>query len=1144
MESLQEYGLTSTDAVSVAGASGPYPSSKSDAVTSDLQELSLQPTPSLLLPIQERRNEGESAIMSRLHGDYRLESEEAGRVSYVSLEACSLDTNRVYEFICGIISLGHSNEVSNCLRELEECDQCDTDAACPRVLQIKLQQRRTREELVSQGIMPPLKSPAAFHEQRRSLERARTEDYLKRKIRARPDRSELVRMHILEETSAEPSLQAKQLLLKRARLADDLNDKLAQRPGPMELIQKNILSVNCSLTQAMIEEANTSCDDESSDAFSPDHSISHHSPLGITLPTSSSDSLPSTSSPAQVSPPPPPPLPVTTAPAPGQNLINGMAAPQRHTSGQVKGGKAAPERSKKQRDSKPKVRKLKYHQYIPPDQKVGKEPPTMLDSTYSKLLHQQQLFLQLQIISQQQQHCNYQAILPAPPRPPADQQAPSTNGMTSVRSTPPSQPTSTSMNGPSRQPIAVALDANLPPVPSNLDELKVAELKHELKLRGLTVSGTKNDLIERLKNFQEQNGGNAPFSTTGSTSVPADSNTSTSQSTSQQPTQSLASTTVFNQSGNSGMVVAALPLVASLGGGGAQPATQSHFSGSSPSSPGSPTPSEHSLAGISPDDQSCNGDAFGDMVSSPLTQLSLQHSSPDPSFATPPSAPPAAWPLAESGPFHLARGGVDKDRMLREKDRRIAKLTRMLQEKQQQVEALRSQLQDQQAGGGACQPHPPITIKEEPQDIPMEEVEPEQQCVVEEQVQLQNQLNLHRQTQHRRKKMYSRLQNHMFSAQPETYSPQTSQQSSSQQTFQQSSSDQTSKQTFQQSSSLQTSQKSSSQQSSFEQVSQVFVKQQSGTLPSLSLDVLKSNSSRTLVMDSNGNHFLLMLTNNNTDNQANDNPPTNMANPITLQALKPEKHVSPNHMKARYALSNVQSFLAKVDPVSTNVLMDSSSNQRKNGRTQRVDNLFDTLVQNGEISENFRPTPDPALSCLCPHTPPLSPSSSPLQLSLPSPSITETPREPLMDGSSAHGELPNCSAGSGRLEDFLESTTGKPLLGVEPGGHVTLIDELHSQLLSTPSILDHPSSPMDTYDLGLPSSHTGLELAESALNSMDWLDLGLSGTELHFLLQFLPNICPADGAVFSLCCLLLESQEGFIIPLKMDGSSSSASPTP
>uniref|UniRef100_A0A8C6SIY9 SAP domain-containing protein n=1 Tax=Neogobius melanostomus TaxID=47308 RepID=A0A8C6SIY9_9GOBI len=37
----------------------------------------------------------------------------------------------------------------------------------------------------------------------------------------------------------------------------------------------------------------------------------------------------------------------------------------------------------------------------------------------------------------------------------------------------------------------------------------VAELKAELKLRGLTVSGTKNDLIERLRNYQEQNGSTA-----------------------------------------------------------------------------------------------------------------------------------------------------------------------------------------------------------------------------------------------------------------------------------------------------------------------------------------------------------------------------------------------------------------------------------------------------------------------------------------------------------------------------------------------------------------------------------------------------------------------------------------------------------
>ncbi|KAL0198316.1 hypothetical protein M9458_006856, partial [Cirrhinus mrigala] len=56
-----------------------------------------------------------------------------------------------------------------------------------------------------------------------------------------------------------------------------------------------------------------------------------------------------------------------------------------------------------------------YHQYVPPDQKPEREPPPLLDSSYAKLLYQQQLFLQLQIINQQQQNYNYHTILPAPP---------------------------------------------------------------------------------------------------------------------------------------------------------------------------------------------------------------------------------------------------------------------------------------------------------------------------------------------------------------------------------------------------------------------------------------------------------------------------------------------------------------------------------------------------------------------------------------------------------------------------------------------------------------------------------------------------------------------------------------------------------
>lgn len=74
------------------------------------------------------------------------------------------------------------------------------------------------------------------------------------------------------------------------------------------------------------------------------------------------------------------------------------------------------QRSKKAKELKPKVKKLKYHQYIPPDQKQDKGAPPM-DSSYAKILQQQQLFLQLQILNQQQQqHYNYQTILPAPPK--------------------------------------------------------------------------------------------------------------------------------------------------------------------------------------------------------------------------------------------------------------------------------------------------------------------------------------------------------------------------------------------------------------------------------------------------------------------------------------------------------------------------------------------------------------------------------------------------------------------------------------------------------------------------------------------------------------------------------------------------------
>jgi len=103
------------------------------------------------------------------------------------------------------------------------------------------------------------------------------------------------------------------------------------------------------------------------------------------------------------------------------------------------------------------------------------------------------------------------------------------------------------------------------------------------------------------------------------------------------------------------------------------------------------------------------------------------------------------------------------------------------------------------------------------------------------------------------------------------------------------------------------------------------------------------------------------------------------------------------------------------------------------------------------------------------------------------------------------------------LEDFLESTAGAPLLGgVEPGSPpLTLIDDLHGQLLSSSGVLDHhPPSPMDTFDLHhhhhhhhptppppppLPSLFHGGggRAGEQMVDVMEWLDLtmGTAGGE-------------------------------------------------
>ncbi|NXW55962.1 MKL1 protein, partial [Eurystomus gularis] len=947
------------------------------------------------------------------------------------------------------------------------------------VLQLKLQQRRTREELVSQGIMPPLKSPAAFHEQRRSLERARTEDYLKRKIRSRPERSELVRMHILEETSAEPSLQAKQLKLKRARLADDLNEKIAQRPGPMELVEKNILPVESSLKEAIIVGQvnypkvadNSSFDEDSSDALSPEQPASHESQGSVPspmdsricepLPSTTGTSLAQGTSQLQISsdssetlflpeqPPPPLPPPPLLPPS----LTNGAALtatkppPTLIKQSQPKSASEKSQRSKKAKELKPKVKKLKYHQYIPPDQKQDKGAPPM-DSSYAKILQQQQLFLQLQILNQQQQHYNYQTILPAPPKPPGEQQsgasAPAVRSLSAAVSS--ASSVTSGSSGLVRQNSSAA--AGKPgPLPANLDEMKVAELKQELKLRALPVSGTKTDLIERLRAYQEQNGAAGQ-----TTPAPKPSTAAVLPKAAEVvvafPAARLSTGPALVTTG----IAPAEVVVATVTGGGVM-----KFGSTGSTPPVSPTPSERSQISTG-DENSATGDTFGEMVTSPLTQLTLQ-ASPVQFLVKEESSKSAscsvnAAPRSERCSTGNSRDAEvrDKDQMLQEKDKQIEELTRMLKQKQQLVEMLRLQLEQE---------------KRSQQPLPASAAAGEGTALASNPVVFGTQVKSENGFLSCQSAKQSSGQTDQFSPAPTASQMDTSNPSP------------VPKKAVMVKQEVPATEAEPPCQS---HSPRLFLGQQGSALS----DLIKGTPPPTLITNSTGTHIVLTVTKQSSERQGLS-PHGKVGS--SCPALQPGSPAAPSPSQMDLEQQQhpllfgtppppvpVPSVPMKEPPGYEEAVKQQPKAQENGCSSQQMDDLFDILIESGEISADFKDQSSPAGK-----EPPVAPACSP----------------PPSSHQSSELAVP-VSLGQtvpvGRLEDFLESSTGLPLLtaghdGPEP---LSLIDDLHSEMLSSSAILDHPPSPMDTSELHFahePSGGIALDLAEANLDSMDWLEL-------------------------------------------------------
>uniref|UniRef100_A0A8C1ETY7 Si:dkeyp-69b9.3 n=1 Tax=Cyprinus carpio carpio TaxID=630221 RepID=A0A8C1ETY7_CYPCA len=284
---------------------------------------------------------------------------------------------------------------------------------------------------------------------------------------------------------------------KKARLAEDLSKKIQSQPGPLELLHRHILPLEntASLPSDVFED-----DNSSSASASPEQLGMHQSP-GLSSPGQGGDQ--SLSDASSVATPISPHsvqqcklalLPATegisqpmTMTVMGSNSIS--------TTGRSKGmympSQTPPLLPKTAQSSAPPS-----HSIL--DQRTGtgsgagsasqknnssQGPPT--DSSPSHLVQQQQVFLQLQILNQQQQ-------LPV---------TNSENHLKISGTTPQSSPQSgTPSTNPSTPDTSPIHQAEL--LPLNLDDLTVSVLRQQLRKRGLPVSGTKPALLERLRPFQ------------------------------------------------------------------------------------------------------------------------------------------------------------------------------------------------------------------------------------------------------------------------------------------------------------------------------------------------------------------------------------------------------------------------------------------------------------------------------------------------------------------------------------------------------------------------------------------------------------------------------------------------------------------
>lgn len=341
-------------------------------------------------------------------------------------------------------------------------------------------------------------------------------------LSSQPNHSHAFSFSLSLDLKSDPALQATQLQLERRRLADNLNERIANRPGPLQLVKGGILEPTSRELAKALTTANSTPDNLTPALqLQPQFrlSVSETSPPSPLL-NMREMKFSDSSSPAHS--PGDPYSEVCSPQKSPPSLSLGSRGPiPKHLQAATTIGKApSPSQTRKKHQlSKPKYRKLRYHEYVPPNKHNGKggktapSKPPKLDSPYALLLQQQQLFLQLQVL--QQQYPNGAVMQKLPDllknvpgglllekgllKPKTQGSSSAESGRSSVTKTH-EIPEDIRVQNPSEGGIAIIVRP---------DELKVNSLKAACKEMNLIVSGKKVELIERLL---EHNNGLLPSS--------------------------------------------------------------------------------------------------------------------------------------------------------------------------------------------------------------------------------------------------------------------------------------------------------------------------------------------------------------------------------------------------------------------------------------------------------------------------------------------------------------------------------------------------------------------------------------------------------------------------------------------------------